>query len=485
MTSPSQTYDVAVVGAGPAGLSAATTAADAGARVVLLDSGHALGGQYWRHPGDVGLALAVAKHHHDLSTYRQLVDAIDRHVRAGRVVVHLRHSVWATSDIGHGFAARAVDEQSVPRRERLVMAKSLVLAPGAYDRQLPFPGWDLPGVMTAGGVQALLKGNDVVAGRRILVAGTGPFLLSVGSGLAKAGATVVGVHEASTPRRWLPHLGVVAQNAARVRDGAGFVATLARRRIRYAQGSTVIAARGDDRLESVTVARVDADGRVVPGSERDHSVDTLAVGWGFTPQVELPLSLGCASRIDTDGSVVIDVDADQRSSVDGVYIAGEACGVGGAELAVVEGCIAGAAAASPRARPGTSELRAWDRRRRRLRSFAKAMHEAYPVTGGWIDRVTPETIICRCEEVSNAQLRRVAEDDATSAPRSAKLLARVGMGWCQGRICGYAAACMVARYGGSEFAPGQLAERPVASPITLDLLAAEPVVDLPSTGDAA
>jgi thioredoxin reductase len=506
-------FDVAVIGGGPAGMSAAVAAADAGVRVVLVDAGGALGGQFWRHPPDRALAGEVAAQHHGLRHYRRLARSIADHERSGRLVHLARHEVWTLGareassgepvgahmgvatpwrsprsrrTHGHadrrttagyvrqgGFVVRALDRAAAEPRERVVEARALVLAPGAYDRQVPFPGWTLPGVMTAGGAQALLKGSGVVVGQRVLVAGTGPFLLPVAAGLASAGATVVGVHEASGTTGWARHPAAVARNVTKLAEGAGYAATLARHRVPYRLRSTVLEAHGESHVEAVTVARLDASGAVRPGSERRIAVDAVAVGWGFTPQLELPFAVGCTTRIDTDGSLVVIVDDDQRTSVDGVFVAGEACGVGGAALAAVEGRIAGAAAA--RALGVRVSTTSGDRRQRQaLRSFADAMHRTYPVPAAWTDRIADDVLVCRCEEVTVGRLREVVDDLGAHDPRSAKLMARVGMGWCQGRVCGYATTCLVAHWTGTDPDPAQLATRPIATPVPLGALESPP-----------
>jgi len=477
-----QTFQVAVIGAGPAGLAATVAAADAGAQVVLIDSGAALGGQYWRHPDDKASGAGcvdageVAEQHHDLGRYRSLRAAIKRHQQAGTVTVLQRHHVWTIEKID-GFTIRAIDQAARPAIERVVTARSLVIATGAYDRQIPFPGWDLPGVLTAGGVQALLKGNAVVAGQTIIVAGTGPFLLSVGAGLVKAGATVVGIHEANPLLPWLGHARAIAGTATKLGEGMGYAATLARHRVPVRTRSTVVSAHGDERLEAVTIARLDRAGRVRPGTERLVEVDTLAIGWGFTPQLELALTLGCETRLDVDGSLVAVADRrTQMSSMPGALLAGEVCGVGGAALALVEGEIAGKVAArSPIVHREFTALR---RQRDRLRSFATAMHRVHAVPAAWTERLTDTTVVCRCEEVTAGTLRETVTSYEIDDPRSAKLLARVGMGWCQGRVCGYATSCLVAEWTGSSFAPQQFAERPVAVPVPLGILAGQNLSDM-------
>ena len=483
----SAVYDVAVVGGGPAGLAAAVATVEAGARVVLLDAGTRPGGQYWRHPARTDAHPAagsrpvtddeVAHLHHGLADFWRLDGALTAAVSDGRAVVHADHQVWTVGRTGaDDLEVRAIDGRGTAARERVVWARTLVLAPGAYDRQIPFPGWDLPGVFTAGGAQALLKGNVVVAGRCFLVAGTGPFLLSVAAGLASSGARVVGVHEAASARGWLPRAGTALRNLGKLGEGAGYGATLLRHRVPYRSRSTVVAAHGEAELTAVTVARLDAAGKVRPGSERVVEVDALALGWGFTPQLELPLALGVGTRVDVDGSLVVAVDEEQRTSVAGVFVAGEACGVGGAALAVVEGEIAGAAAARASGRAGRRPAASLLRRRAGLRAFAEAMHQVYPVPSGWTARAGEDTLVCRCEEVSVGRLRASADDGARDA-RSAKLLTRVGMGWCQGRVCGYASACLLAEASGTAYAPESVSTRPVAAPVRLGALTAEPLQD--------
>lgn len=478
-------YDLAVVGAGPAGTAAAVTAAGLGCSVALVDAGARPGGQYWRHPalttgrndhGPVvlsgflgGFAWANGKRPRTRGHFgdgRRMLAALDEHIRAGRVVHFARHHVWTVSRNDGpegGF--------TVHTSERELTARRLVLAPGAYDRQVPFPGWDLPGVYTAGAAQALWKEHRVLVGRRVVVAGSGPFLLPVATGLAAAGANVCGVVEANAPSRWLraDRLRSAAGTPARLGEAAGYVARLGRHRIPLAFRSAVVAAHGERSVEAVTVARLDRHGRELPGTRRRLDVDAVAVGWGFTPQLELPLALGCATAVDQDGSLVVTVDVRQESSVPGVFVAGEATGVGGATLAVCEGTIAGYAAAGGSAPPPARLLR----RRRALRSFAAALHQAYPVPPGWMDRLDDDTLVCRCEEVDSRRLREAVRLGAEDV-RTAKLLSRVGMGWCQGRVCGYAAACLTATWAGTTYDPSGLAERPIAGPVALGDLASRP-----------
>ncbi len=460
--------DVVVIGAGPAGLAAATTAARRGARVALLDAAPRPGGQYWRHrDGDDGRDL------HDGAEFRRLRADLDAAVARGAVTYLADHPSWHLERVADGFVAHVVHAGSA----REVRGRAVVIATGAYDRQLPFPGWTLPGVFAAGGVQALLKGQGVVAGRRIVVAGTGPFLLPVAAGLAAAGADVAAVLEAGRPTAVMRHPAVTALNAGKLAEGARYMATLARHRVPYRTRRTVVAAHGDESVTAVTSAALDADWRIVPGSEERIACDAVAVGYGFTPQVELAVGLGCAMTLDADGSLVAIADDEQRSSVDGAWVAGEICGVGGAALALVEGRIAGLhAAASVTGRPlAPGALRPLHRRRARLRAFADLLPRAFPVRPGWRTWLADDTLACRCEEVPVAAVRAAVTGLGATDARAVKLFARSGMGLCQGRVCGYATAALVAEACGREVTAEDLqatVRRPVAWPITLGALAA-------------
>jgi NAD(P)H-nitrite reductase large subunit len=241
----------------------------------------------------------------------------------------------------------------------------------------------------------------------------------------------------------------------------------------------VVAAHGTTRLEAVTIARLDRRGRRTPHPTRRVPTDVLAVGYGFSSQPELAQAAGAALRVTPEQTLAVIVDEDQVTSNPRVFAAGEITGIGGAALAVAEGTIAGAAAArvaggplvaaSTAATAGAGPRRD-TRRIRRLRRFATAMHAVYPVPPAWLDQLEPDTIVCRCEEVDLAEVDRAIELGARDA-RTVKLLSRAGMGWCQGRECGYAVACILARRTGWPPDLTSGAERPVATPIPLGLVA--------------
>ncbi|MFD9687444.1 FAD-dependent oxidoreductase [Kitasatospora sp. NPDC059088] len=491
-------YDLAVVGAGPAGLAAAVTAADLGLRCVLLDGADRPGGQYYRHPAPGLGASRPDRLHHRWPVYAGLAARLEAHPRAD---FRGGHQVWALERTADGFALHVTRGPQAADRATL-RAGAVLLATGAYERQLPFPGWTLPGVVTAGGAQAMLKAGLVLPGRRIVVAGSGPLLLAAASSLVAAGAEVPAVVEASGYLGYARRPGVLAAVPAKLVEGAGHGGgggggggggrggrppgapprprgggapppppragapghggALLRHGVRLRPRSAVVEAHGTDRVAGVTVARLDADWRPLPGTERRIACDALAVGHGLLPQIDLATELGADTLAGPDGAVALRVDARLRTSVPGLWSAGETNGVGGADLALAEGELAAYAVA------GVLPGRALLGRRARLREFAALMAAAHRPGPGWTGWLRPDTDVCRCEEVPVARIAEAVEELGAGDPRTVKLLTRAGMGWCQGRMCGPAVACLS---GAAE--PGA-DRRPMACPVPLSQLAAGP-----------
>ncbi|MFJ5994895.1 FAD-dependent oxidoreductase [Streptomyces sp. NPDC092370] len=442
--------DLAVIGAGPAGLAAALAASARGVRVTLVDAATQTGGQFYRQPAaGLGAGRPQALHHR-WRTWERLRDGL----AASAVRVLTDHHVWSVERTPDGFTVHALlgPEQEEPAE---VPARAVLLATGGYEQVLPFPGWTLPGVVTAGGAQAMLKGGLVVPGRRAVVAGTGPLLLPVATGLAAAGAEVAALVESAGPGRLARHGRALA---GKLPEGAGYAARLLRHRVPVLTRHTVVRAHGDDRLTGVIVAALDADGRVRPGTERHLPCDTLAAGHGMLPHTDLAESLGC--RLD---GFAVAVDTEQRTDVPGVWAAGEATGIGGAALALAEGHIAGRSAAAYLRDTAPDPAPAALISRARLRRSAAALDSAYTPPAHWAEQITGDTVICRCEEVTAGAVRE-AVDLGAGDERTVKLLTRAGMGWCQGRMCGTA----VAGLAGCAPTP---ARRPFARPVPLGVLA--------------
>ena len=382
-------FDVLVVGGGPAGIAAACCAAEAALHVAIADDNPALGGQIWRgeHASPSTKEAAF--------WYRRVKDLGVEHLRSTRVFAQVdSHTLVAETDNG-------VCE---------VTFRSLILATGARERFLPFPGWTLPNVMGAGGLQALAKSGWNVRGRKVVVAGTGPLLLAVAAHLKEYGADVRLIAEQASQRQLLAFALGLWRQPSKLQDALSLRRPLLG--VPYLTGCWPVAAEGRHKLESVTLRR----------GAKTWSVpcDYLACGFHLVPNTELAALLGCAVE---DGKVRVD-DLHQ-TTVPGVYCAGEPTGIGGLELSLLEGQIAGYAAVG---RPDSA--RRLFANRNKMRGFAAALERAFALRPELKELARPETLVCRCEDVSLSRLRE------HSSWRAAKLLTRCGMGPCQGRVCG-------------------------------------------------
>jgi NADPH-dependent 2,4-dienoyl-CoA reductase/sulfur reductase-like enzyme len=453
------TPDVLVVGAGPAGLAATAALAGQGLDVVLVDDRKSLGGQYYKQPN-----AAFSLDEQRLDAQFRAGRALVAEVTASGATILLGTTVWAAFDTDH-LVARSDTQRYVIRPRRLVIAT------GAYERGVPVPGWTLPGVMTTGAGQTLLRSYQVSAGSRVLVAGNGPLNIQLAYELARAGATVVGLVELGRimqPRRGGAVAAMALASPSLMRDGMRYLASLARRRVPLVTGSAVTALEGDPvtGVRRVTVRRVGADGRP-SGRERTFDVDAVCLGYGFIPSNDLARSLGCEHDVDPDrGVLVTRTDPSGRTTVPDVWVVGDSARVQGAKYAQAQGRLAASAVALDLAGE-TGEASAADRRHaaRQLR-FQNAMLRLFAAPVLTDELAARDTVVCRCENVTLGEMEAGLEGGVQSSG-AVKRLTRVGMGKCQGRYCGPVLGAVGARTTGrpagarSGFAP-QAPVKPVA-----------------------
>lgn len=458
-----ETVDLAVIGAGPAGLAAALAAAERGLRVALLDERPLAGGQYLLPAQARGGALTESE---------RLGGELLRRLETGQVDRRPGVTVWnVTSALSLGLLENG--------RASTLAAGAIVLASGAREQVAPFPGWTLPGVMTAGAAQLLAKRHGVLPGKRVLVAGSGPLLLAVAAKLSALGATVVAVLEAAPPAQWLKRAPAAWGQGSRLAEGWRYLSELRKAGVPYRFGRAVVAAHGAERVEAATVALLDAAGRPLREGRSIVAIDTLCVSFGFTPNVELAQLAGAAMVFDpARGGWAPQVDDNLESSAPGLFVAGETAGVGGAALALLTGRIAGLAAARrlgalsqgdlERAKAGLA-----GRRTREVR-FAAMLNAVCAPPAGLSQITTDDTIVCRCEEVTAGELRAAVRQSAGSVTLDQlKVWTRIGQGPCQGRTCGPIAARLIAAEAGcSQEAAGAFAARLPARPLPLGALAA-------------
>jgi D-hydroxyproline dehydrogenase subunit alpha len=449
-----ETYDVLIVGGGPAGLAAASEAAAAGLSVCLVDERPTLGGQIFKQPG-LGFRVTDPKAlGSDFLRGRELIEAAER--SGARLLLR-------TSAISIRETAIVVVEEG--ERAQTLSGRRVLIAPGAHDRPVVFPGWTLPGVITAGGAQTLVKTQRVLPGRSILFAGSGPLALAFPAQLRGYGANVTAVLEAGPApgaRDVLRLLAAARGNLTLLRDAVSYRTALLRARVPLRYRRIVVAAEGDGRVEQVVHAAADVDWRPVAGSEERSEADALCLGYGFFPSVELLRLAGCDFAYDEDlGGPVVTVDEWQRTTQLGILAAGDGTGVAGSYTAIDQGRLAALGAALDLGTLSASDAseRAAPLRRRlgQKQRFAAALRRLHRVGQGIYELSTPETIVCRCEEVTSAQLDDAIE--ATDDLNVVKTLTRAAMGLCQGRNCQRHVAATIARHHGRA-----LAELPVATP---------------------
>lgn len=455
--------ELLVVGGGPAGLAAAAQAASLGIDVTLVDERPTLGGQIFKQPG-----LQVRDHAALGRDHRRGLTLIQAAERSGARLLTRTSCVSL-----QGTDAVIVEEGG---HARAVSASHVIVAPGAHDRPVVFPGWTLPGVVTAGAAQTIVKTHRVTPGERVLFAGSGPLALAFPAQLHHYGVNIVAALEAGPPPR--PRdiariAGAARGNATLLRDAVGYRVGLARGGVNLRYRRIVVRAEGRDRLEAVVHAACDAEWRVIAGTEERVEVDTLCVGYGFFPSTELMRLAGCSFRYDEDlGGHVVCVDEWMRTTVPGVSAAGDGGGVAGSFVAIDEGRLAAIGLVGDERSAGPIRRRL----KRKLR-FQHALRRMHRIGPGIYELATPETVICRCEEVTLAELAQPIE--ASDDINVVKGFTRVTMGLCQGRNCQRQIGALLAAQHGCALGDLLVATpRSPVRPVPLAAVADETIDDL-------
>ena len=463
--SVTEAADLVIIGGGPAGLSAAIEARKAGVRsVVVLDEGIAPGGQIFRRYGP---GFSVTDPHAAGHEYRD-GHALIEEARASGADIRSSTIVWGAWEKNLAFVANESASGAIK-------ARAIIIATGARDRAVAFPGWTMPGVITAGAAKTMVAIQRVLPGRRILMGGSGPLALAFSAQLREYGANIVEVVEAASRPGLADFMQLTLNGDPSVlMDAARYRARLMLDRVAFSYSTMIVRVEGRREVERAVVARVDRDWRVIPGTERTIEVDTVLLGYGLEANSEMSRLLNCDQVFDRDRGGWLPVrDARMRTSVPGIY----AAGVGGSRSALQQGRIAGIAAAAELGaiseNEATARLAEPMRRLARIDRFVRTLNRVYAVGPGLYELAADDTLVCRCEERTQSDLDAVVGAGATDL-NVVRALTRIGMGRCQGRNCASQVSATIARRTGRDVATvaPPTARSPV-KPVPVSAIAAE------------
>ncbi len=419
-----------IVGAGPAGIRAAQTLAAHGLRPVLVDEAPQAGGQIYRRQPPQFRRTARTLYGFEAGRADALHRAFD--ALAGHLDYRPDSLVWNAHD-------GQLDLLHAPtQRGRRVPYQQLIVATGATDRVLPLPGWTLPGVYTLGGAQVALKYQGCAIGARVVLLGTGPLLYLVAYQYAKAGAQVAAVLDTARLSDQVAALATMARQPAVLAKGLYYVAWLRARGIALHGGARPLRVLGDTRVTGLAWH----DGR----AEQQIDCDAVGLGYALRPETQLADLLGC--RFDwapLQRAHLPARDAAGRSSVAGVYLAGDGAGIQGADAAEWAGERAALALLADRGMAvDVQRAQLLERKLARQAAFRSGLERAFPFPVDWAAQAPDELLVCRCEHVTAGTLRQTVRETGADEMNRLKALCRVGMGRCQGRMCGVAAGEILA-----------------------------------------
>jgi len=457
---------LAIVGAGPAGMAAAITAAEVGMDVTVIDSQQKHGGQYFKAPN-----IAAEEN----------PKPIVRTFELTKITFLNSTTVWGIfkSEAGEGWLL------GLKRNNKPVWlhAETLVLACGAYDLSIPFPGWTLPGVMTAGAAQILVKSQGIRPGRNVILAGSGALLFAAAANLINAGTNVVAVLQAPfSTRIAMKGISALWGQWARVLEGTHIGLTMAKARTPLRWGWAITHAHGEREVQAATIAQVDKAWQVVPETQATLAVDTIITGYGLLPNNHLGRMLNYAQEYrPTLGGWVPRRDLDLQTSLINVYVVGDMAGIRGAEAAQLEGHLAGTAVA--RKLGMISETKNHQRSThlrlllKKQEKFGVFLGEMFNPGDKFLSLAASDTHICRCEALTFGDIKQAIRQGVHSM-REIKGVTRAGMGNCQGRMCEHLIQEVIRNQTGSQFASNHWSVRPPLHPLPLDFLKRYAGIDL-------
>jgi NADPH-dependent 2,4-dienoyl-CoA reductase/sulfur reductase-like enzyme len=469
--------ELAIIGGGPGGIATAVEAAKQGVRVTLLDENARVGGQIFRQlekgfTPDVPEAMG--------KNFQKGKELFKEFKLLENKITYLNSAtVWGIFD-NNRIAYGRNGESKTLESERLLIAA------GAYDRPIPFPGWTLPGVLTAGGAQKLVKIDRIIPGEKILLAGTGPLQLVLAHQLIRAGANITAVLEAGGFKgKWLKLMQGMWGNWDYMGDGLRYLRRIHKAGIPLMQGHMITQARGGGRVEEAVIAKVDKDWRHIPGTEQTITADTVCLGYGLVTSTELTRLAECDHEYDIGlGGYVPVRSKSMETTKQGIYAVGDGAGVAGSKVAILEGRIAGIAIASSLGyvsrKKRKSILAGYNNSLARHTRLRNVLDEITRPRPGLYELADDETIICRCEDVTFKDIKDLVKKKGIKA-KDIKRKTRIGMGSCGGRMCGPTIIELLNNMNKAESKPpAGLNCRPPIKPIPIGVLAGKGDADKPN-----
>ena len=458
--------EVLVIGNGFAGIVAANRLAEHGVEVVLLDENIHIGGQLLRRlPEQLGAARVYHPDHVKKIGFNFIAA-----LKARKITVLNRARVLGI------YPGREVLIEENEKKVRTLTTERIILATGAREKFLPFRGWTMPGVLSSGAVQVLVKSSGVLPARDLLIGGSGVFLFSVAYEALHAGARVQAVLEQTPMWNKLPLAAQLPRQWPKLIEGVRFLSKLAFSAVPVRFNTRIIEARGDGSLAQVVSAPVDGSGRIVSGREKIYRTPLLATGYGFAANIELAQMAGCGSEFSAErGGWVVGTDSNLETTLPGIFAAGEITGIAGALKSICEGEIAALAVLRQlgrRSGPAVEkQLARLHRERYHHLQFGKYFNLLYRIPDAAYLDIPDETLVCRCEDVTMGDIRREAAN-GYDTPATLKIALRSAMGDCQGRICGPVVYDILAALTGRrQDAMTPLVVRPPVKPVSVGSLA--------------
>lgn len=425
-----KSYHVIIVGSGLAGMAAADLLSRYGLDVLVADDNAHPGGQLLRKSPHA--ASLKRRFEFDRSRFRGL--QLAKRLKKRKVKV-----LNGTQVLGV-YPERTLLLETPDGTVSEYKADAIILATGARERQLPFKGWTLPGVMSTGAAQILMKSSGILPGKKTLIGGSSPLMLLLAAEILANGGEVRALLDQGMAARKLKAVAAGPMVWPKIFEGAFYLARVATARVPVKQGVRIVEARGQKHLEAVVVAQVDARGHIIQGTKKIYSTDTLAVGYGFSPNIELPQQAGCSVSYAVDkGGWYVNVGGTMLTSMADIYAVGETTGIAGAGKSFVEGQIA---AWEILFRKGLVDRQCHEDRIRPLMRqrcqqvrYGRFLNQLCRLHPDCYADVPDETIICRCEEITMGEIRRQLNNGFLTM-NGIKKATRCGMGNCQGRTCG-------------------------------------------------